>query len=581
MDGDRRSRTGRGERRRAAGTGRTAGGLLALAGWLVALFVTVDARPAQDASQNRAAHQSESLFTPSEECMACHNSLVAPDGEDVSIGASWRASMMANSARDPYWQAGVRRETIDHPTHKAEIEDECSICHMPMMRAQAQLEGRHGEVFTHLPVGQSTRAADRLAADGVSCTLCHQITAERLGTPESFVGRFALNRPAASAPRTMFGPFMVDQGRTALMQSVTGVQPLEGKHVQQSELCATCHTLITQAFGANGEVVGSIPEQVPYQEWRHSAYREERSCQSCHMPEVSGATRMSSVLGDVRDGLHKHTFIGGNFFMLRMLNRYRGELGVNAGAAELDAAAIRTVQQLAADSADVIVSAAGVAGGEARFDVVVRNTTGHKLPTGYPSRRAWLHVTLRDGQGKVVFESGAIAPDGHIDGNDNDADASRYEPHYTEISRADQVQIYESIMGDSKRVPTTGLLTATSFLKDNRLLPRGFDKATAEPDIAVHGEARQDGDFVDAGDRVRYRVPVGVGVTGALQVDVEVRYQPISYRWAQNLKAYDAAEPKRFVGYYEAMAAGSSTVLARTHATLGGAGSGINTAGSR
>ena len=53
-----------------------------------------------------------------------------------------------------------------------------------------------------------------------------------------------------------------------------------------------------------------------------------------------------------------------------------------------------------------------------------------------------------------------------------------------------------------------------------------------------------------------------------MQVDVELRYQPISFRWAQNLRSYDAFEPKRFVGYYEAMAAGSSTVLAHTTVTV-------------
>ena len=31
-------------------------------------------------------------------------------GEDLSIGFAWRASIMANAARDPYWQAAVRRE---------------------------------------------------------------------------------------------------------------------------------------------------------------------------------------------------------------------------------------------------------------------------------------------------------------------------------------------------------------------------------------------------------------------------------------------------------------------------------------
>ena len=66
------------------------------------------------------------IFATSDQCVACHNGLRTPAGEDVSIGASWRASMMANSSRDPYWQAGVRREMIDHPAAAAEIQDECA-----------------------------------------------------------------------------------------------------------------------------------------------------------------------------------------------------------------------------------------------------------------------------------------------------------------------------------------------------------------------------------------------------------------------------------------------------------------------
>src|SRR5262245_65282045 len=54
------------------------------------------------------------LFQPSDRCFACHNGLSTSAGEDISIGFAWRPSMMANSARDPYWQAGVRRETVDH-----------------------------------------------------------------------------------------------------------------------------------------------------------------------------------------------------------------------------------------------------------------------------------------------------------------------------------------------------------------------------------------------------------------------------------------------------------------------------------
>ena len=126
------------------------------------------------------------------------------------------------------------------------------------------------------------------------------------------------------------------------------------------------------------------------------------------------------------------------------------------------------------------------------------------------------------------------------------------------------MQIYESVMGTPAGAPTTGLLQATQYLKDNRLLPRGFDKRTAAAEIAVFGGAAADPDFTGDGDRVRYRV----AAAGAASVDVELRYQPIGYRWAQNLAPYEAAEPQRFVGYYNALASVSSVVVARASSAV-------------
>jgi hypothetical protein len=543
--------------------------------WLLALYstsgTTVRAALTGDPDVSNVQGPSDAplvhgMFAPSTECIACHNTLTAATGEDLSIGVAWRASIMANSSRDPYWQASVRRETLDHPKRKPDIEDECARCHMPMMRAEAHASGRHGEVFAHLPLG-GVGDDEQLAQDGVSCSLCHQITPEGFGTRQSFVGGFVVHKPVGSDPRTMFGRSVTEPARQSIMRSVTGAQPGEGKHVQQSELCATCHTLITEAFGPDGEVIGSIPEQVPYQEWQHSAFRNERSCQSCHMPRYEQPTRIASVLGDVRDGLSRHTFLGGNFFMLRMLNRFRTELGVVASPSELDASAAATLRQLQQDSATVAIPRAVRSGAMVEVDVDVRNLTGHKLPTGYPSRRAWIHITLRDANGRAVFESGAIGADGRIAGNDGDSDSESSEPHYEEIARDDQVQIYESVMQDRSGKPTTGLLQAVAFAKDNRLLPRGFDKSTAESDIAVRGSAVSDRDFADAGDRIRYRMATA-GAAAPFRVDVELRYQPIAYRWAHNLAAYDAAEPKRFVNYYDQLAPASSTVLAQTTVTI-------------
>jgi len=502
------------------------------------------------------------IFVTSDQCMACHNGLRTSAGEDVSIGASWRASMMANSSRDPYWQAGVRREVLDHPSAAKAIQDECATCHMPMSRTEARLNGEDGEVFEHLPVNGEHDRADRLAHDGVACSLCHQITDRNLGAAASFTGGYVVGPKEASAPRPLFGPFKIEPGMTAIMRSATGFQPTEASHVRQSELCGTCHTLVTKARGPNGEVIGELPEQMPFQEWRHSAYAsEERSCQSCHMPVIEEDVPIASVLGAPRKGFARHTFIGGNFFMQRMLNRYRGELGVLATAAETERATVATVTNLQKSTAELEIAGAERSGSRLVADVRVRNLTGHKLPTGYPSRRAWLHATVRDRRGRVIFESGAIAANGAISGNDNDQDALAVEPHYTEIRTSNEVQIYESVMGDAGGRPTTGLLSAVRYLKDNRLVPRGFDKTTADASIGVVGAAREDTDFTGGGDRVRYAIDVNPA-DGPFEVDVELRFQVIGFRWADNLKPYAAAETKRFVGFYESMASSSSEVLA-------------------
>ena len=79
-------------------------------------------------------------------------------------------------------------------------------------------------------------------------------------------------------------------------------------------------------------------------------------------------------------------------------------------------------------------------------------------------------------------------------------------------------------------------------------------------------EALQDQDFLGAGDRVRYSVPLGGG-TGPYTVDAELWFQPVAYRWAANLRSYDSFEPRRFSGYYETMASGSAVVLARASAS--------------
>ncbi|HEY8925186.1 MAG TPA: hypothetical protein VIU64_12450 [Polyangia bacterium] len=511
------------------------------------------------------------LFATSDRCLACHNGMTTSAGEDVSIGSAWRASIMANAARDPYWQAAVRREVTDHPGATALIQDECAACHAPMARFQARASGQKLEVFSHLGAGPRGVNGDPVALDGVSCSLCHQLQND--GTTLEHDGEFKIDTSRRWGERLVFGPYDVAAHRADVMASATALRPARASNLEQSELCSTCHTLYTTPLAAPGAGGGStparFPEQVPYLEWRASAYAREKTCQACHMTFTREPAPPASVLGEPRARLARHGFQGANFFMLAMLERYRGELGVAALPQELSLSRQRTLELLRTSAAALSIARADLRGGTLEVEVVVTNTAGHKLPTAYPSRRAWLRFTVVDAAGRRLFSSGALRPDGSIEGNDNDRDALAFEPHHRIIDAPEQVQIYESIMLDPGGRVTTGLLTAARYGKDNRLLPRGFDKAAAGDDFAVRGDARDDPDFVGGGDRVLYRARVPDGASGPFRIEVQLLYQPIAFRWAQNLSPYGTlAEPARFIRYYRALSPGSATTLAAAEATV-------------
>jgi hypothetical protein len=528
------------------------------------VFICVAAAAVSGAAAGEPA--ASPTFATSDRCIACHVGLRTSAGDDVSIGYDWRATMMANSARDPYWHAAVRREVTDHPAAQAAIEDKCSTCHMPMARFDAVTRGGRGSVFANIA---QAAPEHRLAFDGVSCTVCHQIEPVNLGTHDSFDGGFEIDRDAELGARAVFGPHDVDGAHRSVMRSATQFVPSQATHLQRSELCATCHTLYTTALDERGDVIGELPEQVPFHEWQHSEFRETRSCQSCHMPEVPEDGAITNVLGEPRPRLSQHTFRGGNAFMLGILNKYRGELGVTALPQELDAAIEETRRYLASAAARISIESPTLRGTTLAFAVRVDNTSGHKLPTAYPARRVWLHVRATDESGAVVFESGAPRPDASISGNDNDEDPLKFEPHRSLITSQDEVQIYESIMVDRAGRVTTGLLSGVRYAKDNRLLPRGFDKSTAIPDVAVHGEAEADSDFLGGGDRVSYRVELASPRAAAVAIRVELLYQAIGFRWAENLRGYDTRETQRFVRYYVESARGSAALLASADATVG------------
>jgi hypothetical protein len=60
--------------------------------------------------------------------------------------------------------------------------------------------------------------------------------------------------------------------------------------------------------------------------------------------------------------------------------------------------------------------------------------------------------------------------------------------------------------------------------------------------------------------QTRYRLPLQAG--GGVQIEAELLYQSVGFRWAENLAAYEAAETDRFVGYYRDTIEGTAVPLA-------------------
>lgn len=237
--------------------------------------------------------------------------------------------------------------------------------------------------------------------------------------------------------------------------------------------------------------------------------------------------------------------------MLNMLQDNVADLNLTASTSHFEDTKSRTIRQLQSDTAEISFENIIERGDQLIAEVKVNNRVGHKFPTGIPIRGAWLYFTVTDGNGAVVFESGRPRPDGSIIGNDNDENSGIFEPHYDVITGPDQVQIYEAVMQDTDDKITYTLLRAARYIKDNRLLPKGFDKVTAGKDIAVYGAAVVDGDFGGGSDLVTYKVDVGKYV-GPFKVRAELFYRSVSPAFVADLEQ-DRGMPVvgRFLKYYD------------------------------
>ncbi|MFN3200505.1 MAG: multiheme c-type cytochrome [Bradymonadia bacterium] len=505
----------------------------------------------------------------SDACAECHASADGIDalrtagGETVAPYDLWQASMMANAARDPFWRAELAVETNALPAFAALIEGTCMTCHAPMVMYDPVPSAGDPQRVASL---WSEGDAASLGLDGVSCTVCHQIEADGLGTSARFSGNYSLNDQ-----RRIYGPY--DDQVGAPMAQRSAFNPVQGLHMSESSFCSTCHTLETPTFDLGGELTErKFPEQMPYLEWRNSKYNDEgaegpdtRTCQDCHMPDLErDGSPVRTTLARAPSGepypnlperspVSRHVFIGGNVLVPSILRDHADDLQPLASREAFDRTIELARAKLQNDTADVEITSATWDGADVVVKVQVTNKAGHKFPTGFPARRAFLKVIITLPDGTVMFASGDTDSYGRIvDGSGRILDTERAggptSPHHNVISAEDQVQIYEPAMVDIEGNPTYRLLLADAYVKDNRLLPMGWSDNNVPEEIRPRG-VQGDDNFVGGGDEVEYRVRLpnlGLGYT----VTAELIYQTLGSRFAAEMFAVDLPETKAFERYW-------------------------------
>ena len=80
-------------------------------------------------------------FNGSGNCAICPTNMFDESRVDVSTDKLWRATMLANAARDPYWLATLRSEINLAPELSETIQKKCAACHKPMAEFTAVAEG--------------------------------------------------------------------------------------------------------------------------------------------------------------------------------------------------------------------------------------------------------------------------------------------------------------------------------------------------------------------------------------------------------------------------------------------------------
>jgi uncharacterized repeat protein (TIGR01451 family) len=470
-------------------------------------------------------------------CDVCHT---AP------IYNQWRGSMMSQAGHDPLFWAALEVANHDVPNSG----EYCLRCHS----SKGWLEGRSQ------PADGSSLTSYDLGI-GVSCALCHR-TIEPLITsndesserdqairttispsmPVNHVGSAMLVIDPLDYRR---GPFSLGVN-FAYHPNQTFASNFLGNEqsdfIARSRLCGSCHNVENPALswdtGKNQYWINEqdteapgfdqaqlYPVETTYDEWLNSDYAKTGifapefsgskadgivgACTDCHMLRSTGTAADGSFNPVFRDCtstgcLPIHSFNGGNTWIPELLQNPNWRLNSLDSVDYLNNSSYQASTMLRR-AASMVVGLEQI--GDSKVATVrIINQTGHKLPTGYAEgRRMWINLKAFDGQGNLVYESGA------------------YDFLTGELVLDPDIRIYEVHQALTQELANVlNLPSGASFHfvlnntveKDNRIPPRGYTQAAFDkPGLKPVGAFFADGQYWDEAQYILPRIASYVIVT--------------------------------------------------------------------
>ncbi|MBN9416830.1 hypothetical protein ABS71_08825 [bacterium SCN 62-11] len=549
---------------------------------------TADVQHLAPTSDSRVPAHKHNQFMTSDQCMSCHAGDNSPFGPnlisqdvDVSPHGEWQWSMMGLAGRDPIFYSQIETESVLYAKPGSQLSPEqiqnlCLHCHGVM--GQRQFTADHpGQLFSLAQAGLAeNKQYHSLQLDGISCTVCHQM-ADPTGDDltRTRTGDFRLS-PRENGNLQIHGP-LANPATFPMIESLAAV-PKEAAYLQDSKLCASCHTVYLPVLDTQGKILEYKYEQATYLEWVNSDFNDGRpqaqSCQQCHMPDTfAGQPLTDQKIANVQDQdfppalnaarvqvprrphYRRHMLQGANVFGLEMFHQFPDILGVRlksfmTGFSNGLPQAIRNAADGALNrSVKVEIMQLTQTGNQLSARVRSTNQTGHRVPSGVGFRRLILELLVLDANGNVVWGSGRTNQLGIVVDQNGQALPSEFhqngssEPHYQQVTAQNQVQLYEELTQDSEGHFATSFLGRVVDVKDNRLLPVGWSlqgPAGFKPEFAAatapHGNALSDPDFTDGtgSDTIEYLAQLPAGVARPLQVRATVYYQAIPPRYLKD-----------------------------------------------